>query len=176
MPCLLLELYWSFFKIGLFSFGGGYGMIPLMESELISHHGWLTAQEFIDIIAVAEMTPGPIAVNSATYAGFRMAGMIGSAVATLGVISPSLIILLALGSVLMRLIRHPKAEQIVQGLRAAVIVLIVVATVSLGKAGLVDWTTIAIAAVLFTASITRRTNPFILIAAGAILGLLLCPR
>lgn len=175
MPALLLDLYWSFFKIGLFSFGGGYGMIPLMETELIFRHGWLTTQEFIDIIAVAEMTPGPIAVNSATYAGFRMAGIAGSALATLGVISPSLIILLSLGTVLMKVIRDRRARRIVHGLRPAVIVLIVIAAVSLGKAGLVDWTTTVIAVVLFAASILWRVNPFYLILAGAVLGLLFYP-
>ena len=86
---VLLNLFWSYFKIGLFSFGGGYAMIPLMELEIISRHGWLTAAEFADIIAIAETTPGPIAINSATYVGFRMAGIIGSIVATLGVVSPS---------------------------------------------------------------------------------------
>lgn len=175
MPTLLLDLYWSFFKIGLFSFGGGYGMIPLMETELIFRHGWLTTQEFIDIIAVAEMTPGPIAVNSATYAGFRMAGIAGSALATLGVISPSLIILLSLGTVLMKVIRDQRARRVVHGLRPAVIVLIVIAAVSLGKAGLVDWTTAVIAVVLFAASILWRVNPFYLILAGAILGLIFYP-
>ncbi len=175
MAALLLNLYCSFFKIGLFSFGGGYGMIPLMETELIARHGWLTAQEFIDIIAVAEMTPGPIAVNSATYAGFRMAGAAGSILATLGVVSPSLIILLSLSTVLMKMIRNRRVRRVVSGLRPAVIVLIVIATVSLGRAGLVDWTTVAIAVALFTASVLRRTNPFHLILAGAVLGLIFYP-
>lgn len=176
MLTLLFNLYSSFFKVGLFSFGGGYGMLPLMESEIIANHGWLSAQEFIDIIAVAEMTPGPIAVNSATYVGYQMAGVAGSAAATLGVVSPSLIILLALSTVLMKLIRDPRADRIVRGLRPAVIVLILVAAASLGRAGIKDWTTAAIAAALFAVSVLRKTNPIYLIAAGAILGLILYPH
>ena len=75
---LLLTLYWIFFKIGLFTFGGGYAMLPLMEAEIIARQGWLTHPEFIDIIAVAEATPGPVAINSATYVGFQVAGIPGS--------------------------------------------------------------------------------------------------
>ncbi len=174
---LLANLFWSYFKIGLFSFGGGYAMIPLMESEIIARHGWLTASEFIDIIAIAETTPGPIAVNSATYVGFRLAGITGSAVATIGVVSPSLIILLALGSFLMNTTRlkTPPVDSAMRGLRPAVIVLILLAVISLGEAGLVDRATIAIASALFLSSIIFKINPFILIAAGAVLGLIFYP-
>ena len=90
---LLFELFYSFFRIGLFSFGGGYAMIPWIQSEIL-HHGWLTADQFADIVAVAEMTPGPIAVNSATYVGYMTAGVVGSMVATAGVTLPSLLLIL----------------------------------------------------------------------------------
>ena len=172
---LLLNLFWSFFKVGLFSFGGGYAMISLMESEIIAHHGWLTPSEFIDIIAIAETTPGPIAINSATYVGFRIAGIVGSTVATIGVVSPSLIILLALGTFLMNTIKEPRMGSIIRGLRPAVIVLILLAAVSLGKTGLVDWATFAIATTLFIFSTLFKVNPFYLIAAVAVLGLIFYP-
>lgn len=174
---LLLNLFWSFFKVGLFSFGGGYAMIPLMESEVIARHGWLTASELIDIIAIAETTPGPIAINAATYVGFRMAGIIGSATATLGVVSPSLLLLLALGTFLLDTIKmkDPRVESIIKGLRPAVIILILLAAVSLGKIGLVDWATFAIAAALFLGSTLFKINPFYLLAAGAVLGLIFYP-
>jgi chromate transporter len=172
---LLLNLFWSFFKVGLFSFGGGYAMISLMESEIIAHHGWLTPSEFIDIIVIAETTPGPIAINSATYVGFRIAGIVGSTVATIGVVSPSLIILLALGTFLMNTIKEPRMGSIIRGLRPAVIVLILLAAVSLGKTGLVDWATFAIATTLFIFSTLFKVNPFYLIAAGAVLGLIFYP-
>ncbi len=172
---LLLKLFCAFFKVGLFSFGGGYAMIPLMESEIIAHYGWLSAAEFIDILAIAETTPGPIAINSATYVGFRIAGITGSAVATIGVVSPSVILFLALGTFLVNKIKDPRLERVVQGLQPAVIVLILLAAISLGKTALVDWPTFAIAAALFLANIRFKTSPFYLIAAGAALGLVFYP-
>lgn len=87
---IYLKLFLSFVKIGLFSFGGGYAMIPLIQKEIESH-GWLTPSQFIDIIAIAEMTPGPIAINSATFVGYNTAGFLGGAVATFGVALPSLV-------------------------------------------------------------------------------------
>ena len=152
-------------------------MIPLMEAELITRHGWLTAKEFIDIIAIAETTPGPISINAATYVGFRLAGITGSATATIGVVSPSLFILLALGTFLLKTIKmkDPRVESIIRGLRPAVIILILLAAFSLGKTGLVDGTTFAIAAALFLGSVLFKVNPFYLLAAGAVLGLILFP-
>ena len=89
----LIKLFLSFFKIGLFSFGGGYAMLPLIKKEIIEVHGWLTNAEFIDIIAISEMTPGPIAINSATFLGYRISGILGSVVSTIAVVLPSFIIM-----------------------------------------------------------------------------------
>ncbi|NMA91773.1 MAG: chromate transporter [Firmicutes bacterium] len=173
---LLLTLFWSFFKVGLFSFGGGYAMIPLMESEIITRYSWLSPSEFIDIIAIAETTPGPIAINSATYVGYQIAGLTGSAAATIGVVAPSLLILLALGTFLVKAVQHPRIEPALRGLRPAIIALILLAAISLGKTALVDRATVAIAALLFLLAIRFRANPFYLIIAGAILGLIFYPR
>ena len=90
---VLLDLFITFFKIGAFSFGGGYAMLPLMQEEIIDVNNWITSTEFIDIIAISEMTPGPIAVNSATFLGYKVAGIGGSALATFGVILPSFIVM-----------------------------------------------------------------------------------
>jgi hypothetical protein len=90
---IYLELFGVFFKIGLFGFGGGYAMIPLLEGE-ISAHGWLPVREFADIVAISQMTPGPIMVNAATYIGYRVAGFLGSAIATFGVSLPSLVLVM----------------------------------------------------------------------------------
>ena len=172
----LLSLYGVFLKIGLFTIGGGYAMIPLMEREIISGHGWLTAAEFLDIIAVAEVTPGPLAINAATFIGFRLAGLGGALLATFGVVSPSLAILLLCGRFLARAILDPRAERFLKGLRPALIALISLAVSTLGRAALIDPITALIAAAVFSASvIIRRLNPLYLIAAGALLGLLLYP-
>ena len=92
----LLELFLTMFKIGLFTFGGGYAMIAVFENEFISRKKWLESDEFLDMIAIAESTPGPIAINTATYIGYKVAGVLGSIFATLGVVLPSFIIILVI--------------------------------------------------------------------------------
>lgn len=172
---LLLSLYWTFIKIGLFTIGGGYAMIPLMEAEVIKRHGWLTASEFLDIVAVAEMTPGPVAVNAATFIGYRLAGLPGSLLCTLGVITPSLVILLLFSRFLLSLIRNPRAERFLKGLRSAVIALIFLAAFTLGQAALFNLSTFLIFAGLLIFSLLRKPNPFCLIGLGALLGLIFFP-
>lgn len=170
------SLYLSFLKIGLFTIGGGYAMIPLMEREIIINHGWLTAADFLDIVAIAEVTPGPLAINAATFIGYRLAGPGGALIATAGVITPSLATLLLLGNFFMRVILDPRAESFLQGLRPALIALITAAVVTLGRAALIDLTSALVAAgVLFIAVLWRKLNPLYLIALGALLGLILYP-
>ena len=89
---ILIKIFLSFLKIGAFSFGGGYAMLPLIEREIVNNHNWITFKEFIDIIGISQMTPGPIAINSATFVGFKVSGILGSIAATLGVISFSFIL------------------------------------------------------------------------------------
>ena len=175
MSALLLELYWSFLKIGLFTIGGGYAMIPLIEAEVIKVHGWLNAAEFLDIIAVAEITPGPISINAATFIGYTMAGVSGSLIATLGVITPSLVLLLLLSRVLIKLVQNPGAESFLNGLRSALIALILLASFTLGQTAIIDLPTALIFALLLIASLLQKVSPLYFIGAGAILGLLLFP-
>lgn len=92
-PKTLWQLFATLFKIGLFTFGGGYAMFPLLERELVEKRGWIEKEEFIDMVAIAESTPGPVAINTATFVGFRRAGIPGSLVATLGVCLPSFLII-----------------------------------------------------------------------------------
>ncbi len=88
----LPQLFWSFLQVGMFSIGGGYAAMPLIQNEVVFNHGWLTMSEFTDLITIAEMTPGPIAVNSATFVGIRIAGLPGAILATFGCIYPSMIL------------------------------------------------------------------------------------
>jgi chromate transporter len=129
------ELLVSFFRIGLFSFGGGYAMLSLIQSE-IERHGWMTASQFVDIIAIAEMTPGPVAVNTATFVGYRMAGLAGGAVATMGLALPSMIIILILSGLYIRFQKKPLARSLFAGVRPAVTGLIVPAGVFVARAAL----------------------------------------
>ena len=93
---LLWELFWSFFQIGLFSFGGGYASMPLIQNQVVTIRGWLTLTELADMITISQMTPGPIAINSATFVGTRLAGLPGAIVATLGCVIPSSMVVLTL--------------------------------------------------------------------------------
>ena len=94
---LYLQLFYTFFKIGLFGFGGGYAMLSMIQGEVVTRYGWLTSQEFTDIVAISQMTPGPIGINSATYVGFTATGSVwGSIIATLAVVLPSFILMLAI--------------------------------------------------------------------------------
>lgn len=125
---IYLKLLFSFIKIGLFSFGGGYAMIPLIQKE-IEMHGWLSPSEFVDIIAIAEMTPGPIAVNSATFVGYKAAGLFGSMVATIGVALPSLILILAVSGFFFKVQKKPINIMVFYGVRPVITGLIAAAGV-----------------------------------------------
>jgi chromate transporter len=138
MTSILFKLLFTFAKIGLFTFGGGYAMIPLMEKEIITANKWLSMREFVDIIAIAEVTPGPIAVNSATYVGYKMAGVWGAAFATIGVILPSFVIVISLASLFLKYKDTPTVKAISKGLRAAVTAMIASAALSMAKASIVD--------------------------------------
>ncbi len=121
---ILWELFLAFLQIGAFSIGGGYAAIPLIQSLAVEKYGWLSLGEFTDLVTIAEMTPGPIAVNSATFVGLRIAGVPGAVIATLGCIFPSLIIVSALGLIYFRYRTLPALKSVLSCLRPAVVALI----------------------------------------------------
>lgn len=135
MMLKIVELFLAFFKIGLFSFGGGYAMIPLIQNEIQSH-GWLTASQFAEVIAIAEMTPGPIAVNAATFVGFKNAGILGGLVATAGVTLPSLLLILLLARFFFKFQKQPLNRQIFYGLRPVIVGLVFTAAIVIGQTSL----------------------------------------
>jgi len=120
---IYFELFYVFFLIGLFTFGGGYSMIPLIEDETISR-GWITEETFREVVTISESTPGPVAINMATFVGNQTAGIIGSFFATLGVILPSFLIILLIASVFTKLLDKPIIKAILKGFQAVVIGLI----------------------------------------------------
>jgi len=128
---IYLELFWSFFQIGLFSIGGGYAAMPLIQNQVVNIHPWLTMTQFADIMTIAEMTPGPIAINSATFVGIQVAGLPGAIVATLGCVVPSCIIVLTLAYVYYRFEGLSIVQGILAGLRPAVVAMIASAGLSL---------------------------------------------
>ncbi|MDO4349924.1 MAG: chromate transporter [Eubacteriales bacterium] len=128
---IYLELLWSFFQIGLFSIGGGYAAMPLIQRQVVDAHSWLTMTQFADIMTIAEMTPGPIAINSATFVGIQVAGIPGAIIATLGCVLPSCVIVMTLAFIYYRFRGLAMVKGILAGLRPAVVAMIASAGISL---------------------------------------------
>lgn len=166
---IYLQLFFSFLQVGLFSIGGGYAAMPLIQNQIVDLHSWMTMSEFTDLIVIAEMTPGPIAVNSATFVGIRIAGIGGAVVATLGCIFPSLVIV----PLLAYFYYHYKGTSIIQNilssLRPAVVALIASAGISILLAVLfaekeiapenISWTGAVIFLAAFLLLRRRKWNP-----------------
>lgn len=189
---IYLKLLFSFLKIGLFSFGGGYAMIPLIQKEIISH-GWLTSPEFVDIIAIAEMTPGPIAVNSATFVGYKAAGILGSISATIGVALPSLVIAIIISMFFFKYQKHPLNASIFYGIRPVIAALIMTAALFVAETSIfiqkisfeslkllfsspfevIDVSSIIILIVTLVALLKFKIHPIIVILGSGILGVVM---
>lgn len=128
-----LQLFLNFFKIGLFTFGGGYAMVAVIERELVERKKWISHEEFLDVVAIAESTPGPIAINSATYIGYKRCGILGSAFATLGVVLPSFIIIFAISLIYEQFLALKYVAYAFNGIRAGVAFLIISAGLKMFK-------------------------------------------
>ncbi|MGL4977630.1 MAG: chromate transporter [Cetobacterium sp.] len=135
----MLELFLTFFKIGISTFGGGYAMIPLIEREMINEKKWIDKDELLEIITISQMTPGPIAINAATFIGKKKAGILGSVSATLGVVAPSLIIITIISAFFSKSFLNPTMQKIFIGLRAGIAALILSSVIKLSKNTLVDY-------------------------------------
>lgn len=119
---IYLQLFYAFFKIGLFGFGGGYAMLSMIQGEVVTRYDWVSTQEFTDIVAISQSTPGPIGINAATYVGFTATGSIwGSVIATFAVVLPSFILMLTISKFFLKYQKHPAVEAVFSGLRPAVV-------------------------------------------------------
>lgn len=184
---IYVKIFWSFFQIGLFSFGGGYAAMPLIQSQVVEINGWLTMQEFADVITVSQMTPGPIAINSATFIGIRIAGVLGAIVATIGCILPSCIIALLLSFLYYKYRGFSTVEGILNGLRPAVIAMIGSAGVSLFILALnpsssaltqvssIDFVAVAIFLIAFVILRKWKINPITVMLGAGLIGLCIYP-
>ena len=170
---IYIQLCVSFFKIGLFGFGGGYAIISLIQHE-IEYHGWMTQSEFTDIIAISQMTPGPIGINSATYVGYTASGTVfGSVVATFAIVLPSFLIMLTLVRFFFRLQGNRYMTYAFLGLRPVVVGLIGSAAVMLmNSENFSDYKSLIIFATAFFLSFKFKLNPMLIILLAAIAGLL----
>jgi chromate transporter len=181
---IYFELLWRFFRIGFFTVGGGYAMLPLMQHE-IEINQWITQQEFVDIIAIAEMTPGPVAINAATFIGYRVAGVLGSVVATSAIVLPSLLIILLLSRVLEKYRDHLLTRSIFAGIRPVVAGLILsaawfIAVTVIFPQGLatltltsIDYASVIIAVLVFLLVSRYKIDPIKIIIGAGLLGLVI---
>ena len=168
---ILLDLFLTFFKIGIVSFGGGYAMIPLITDECSK---WLAHEQILNFIAVSESTPGPIAINMATFIGASQGGFLGAVLATLGVVLPSFIIVLLLCKVYEKWKEHYMFKGVMSGLKPATLGLIGTAALSLATPeNFIDWKSFVICIVAFVALYFKKVGPFSIIALGALVGLLI---
>lgn len=183
---IYIKIFWSFFQIGLFSFGGGYAAMPLIQNQVVDINGWLTMQEFADVITVSQMTPGPIAINSATFVGIRIAGILGAIVATIGCILPSCIIVLILSYLYYKYRGFSTVEGILNGLRPAVIAMIGSAGFSLailafgqgkglGQVENIDVVSIIIFGIALLILRKWKVNPIVVMLGAGIIGLCVYP-
>ena len=171
-----LKLFLSFFKIGLFTFGGGYAMIALIEREFVENKKWLEHDEFMDIVAIAESTPGPIAINSATYIGYKNAGVLGSAVATLGVSLPSFIIIYIISLFFDAFLKAEYVGYAFRGIQVCVSYLIINAGWKMFKKlkkTPFNITLLAVCSIAFllTTLFSAKISSILFILAGAVVGL-----
>lgn len=167
---VLLRLFISFFKIGAFSFGGGYAMLPLIQEEIIVINQWLTNEEFIDILAIAEVTPGPIAINSATFLGYEVAGVLGSVIATIAVVAPSCIIMLLIAHFFTKFQDSKYVQWAFTGIRPVVLGLIASAAVTVGKDAFTDIKSVIIAIGLFYLVTFKKAHPILVVVLAGFVG------
>lgn len=166
----LFTLFGLFFKIGIMTFGGGYAMLPMLERELVTKRGYVTMEEIMDYFAVGQCTPGIIAVNTATFVGFKRKKILGGIFATVGVVTPSVIIITLLASVLQLIAGHEITQNAFAGISVAVCALIIQAILKLVKSGIKDALTLGIALGAFAASFCFDVSPIIVIIVSAVIG------
>jgi chromate transporter len=159
----MLELFITFFKIGTFTFGGGYAMIPLIEREIIYEKKWIDRDELLEIISISQMTPGPIAINAATFIGKKRYGILGSIAATLGVIAPSLLVIIIISAFFTKSFLNPTMQKLFIGLRAGIAALILSSVIKLSKNTLIDKFSSAIFLISLLGLILFNVSPIFLI-------------
>lgn len=179
---IFLQLFLTFFLIGMFTIGGGYAMLSLIQNEVVTVHGWITDTTFTDIVAISQMTPGPIGINSATYVGYEVLAnsgasqgisVLGSFTATFAVVIPSFLIVLMLAKVYEKWKEHHLFKGVMAGLKPATLGLIGTAALTLATPeNFIDWKSFVICFVAFLALYFKKVGPFSIIGIGALVGLL----
>jgi chromate transporter len=167
----LREVFCSFFKIGAFTFGGGYAMMPIMQKEVVDKKHWATDDDILKLLVISESTPGVLAVNAATFIGYKVAGFWGSTLATIGVVIPSFIVIAIVSNVLEQFETNPVIQLIFLGVRAGVAVLILNAALKLSKKLKKNLFTFAIIIAAFLIALFTNIDIILVLITGAILGI-----
>lgn len=169
---ILLDLFLAFAKVGVMTFGGGYAMLPILEREIVENKGWATREELMDYYAVGQCTPGVIAVNTATFVGYRTAGNLGGIVATLGVVFPSVVIISLIAGVLTSFAEIPAVKSAFAGIRVCVCVLIFNAVVKLWKGAVPDKAALLLCLAVFVLSVFLDLSPIVFVVFCGAAGIL----
>lgn len=173
---IYLQLFWVYFKIGIFGFGGGYAMLSLIQHEVVDKYAWITDAEFTDIVAISQMTPGPIGINSATYIGYTASGsVLGSFIATFSVCLPSFILMLFVSRILLKFKNNPWVETLFAGLRPAIVGLIASAALLLmNSQNFQNWKSFGIFGLAIVLVKFFKLHPILMIIISGLIGYIFC--
>lgn len=169
----LFGLFGAFAVVGVTTFGGGYAMLPALQREVVEKRRWATEEEVMDWYAIGQCTPGVIAVNTATFVGQKQAGVLGGIFATLGVVFPSLVIIMIIAAFIQNFAHLPAVQNAFAGIRVCVCVLILNAVVKLWKKSVVDWKTFLIFLLVFAGSVFLNVSPVLYVLAAAVAGIVI---
>lgn len=168
---ILIKLFWNFLKIGAFSYGGGYTALSLIEREIVSRLNWLSYPEFLDVMAVSQITPGPIGINSATYTGFKIAGIGGAFVSTFGVVLVSFVLVIVIAHYFFQFKDSKVVKAVLYSLRPAILGIIITVVINLGKVTIVGIKEAIITLVVVVALIKFERHPIVMIFLSGVIGI-----
>lgn len=170
---IFFKLYWVFFRVGLFTIGGGYAMLPMLRKEVVEKYGWATDEEMLDYFAIGQSTPGIIAINTATFIGFKKAGIFGGLFATLGMVTPSWIIIISIAKFFDAFAGNEYVASAFTGIRVIVVVLILNAVIKMGKKSITNWMQALIALGAFSLLVFTPISPIYVVIFSGILGVII---
>jgi chromate transporter len=168
---VLIQLFTAFFTIGLFSFGGGYAILSFLQQE-VERRGWMTTERFVDFIAISQSTPGPIAINMATFVGYEVGGVLGALAATLAVALPGMILISTFALFFFHFYERPGTQAVFKGLRPAVVGLVAAAAWQIGQVAVTNWQSVAITGISILLIAKWKVSPVVLVIGSAVAGII----
>jgi len=169
---IFFQLFLSFFRIGCFAFGGGAAALPLIQKEIVDTYQWLTTEQFVDLITLSELTPGPIAINSATFVGYKVGGVMGAFIATGAFCLPSIVLVMMVTNFLRVFEENAMVQRVLKGLRPSVIALMSLAGLSIAQNGMRDWFALGLGVASFFLVSKKWIDPILMLLLAGIAGIL----